>query len=256
MAGDVVHALTVLRGKRGRANYVGYGVKDLFSQSLSSSTPRRSPGRSAALWSKGTRSHMLGADGGGLQRLNHLLRYTKGSRHLRVAILPSTTLPAEFGQETDLRVHVEASWAGCLARETTRQGHCWFFPTARSTSCPIHRLWLRCLLPRASCALFGQELERHFMCERSCWTPPFWAHLASSCTRNRLLVRQQRQPPAPPRRPDTDSFDLRLCRLEFRGGSWSCAAQSPVQHRNLARRYLHHCVCRGCADWVRVLSTW
>lgn len=50
----------------------------------------------------------------GFERLKHLLRYLKGSLLFKVALRPSTTLPAEFGQETGLRVYVNASRAGCL----------------------------------------------------------------------------------------------------------------------------------------------
>lgn len=44
--------------------------------------------------------------------LKHLLRCIKGSLHFKKALGPLIALSAEIGQETDLRVHSDANWAG------------------------------------------------------------------------------------------------------------------------------------------------
>lgn len=45
------------------------------------------------------------------KRFKHLLRYIKGSLHVKMLLRPPTAVPAEFGREIEIRVYVDASWA-------------------------------------------------------------------------------------------------------------------------------------------------
>lgn len=54
-----------------------------------------------------------GPAGGGFKRLRHLSRYIKGNLHFKMRLRPSITLPADFGQEADLRDYVDAIRAHC-----------------------------------------------------------------------------------------------------------------------------------------------
>lgn len=78
-------------------------------------------------------------------RRKHLLRHTKISLHSEMPLRPSTMLPAEFGQERYLRVHVDANWAGCPSTRKCPSGalvllfgcpfHC-VFKTQSATALP------------------------------------------------------------------------------------------------------------------------
>lgn len=76
----------------------------------------------------------------GFKQLKHLLRYIKGTLHSKMAPRPSATLPAEFGQEAELRVFVDANWAGCPSTRKALQEQCFSSSIVRATSWPRHRV--------------------------------------------------------------------------------------------------------------------